>query len=102
MYKIVCVSIIFINQVYKEREINPTNFIVKSLTNIQTMEYSFRTLALSDMLDQARQKDEFFVSKFARIKFDGTVVRKFISFTTKIPTKLVGQSTSKGNKALTF
>ena len=41
------------------------------------MEYSFRRLPLADILDQARQKDENFIAKFARVHSDGSIIRNF-------------------------
>jgi hypothetical protein len=41
------------------------------------MEYTFRTLSLSDMLEEARKKDPLFIAKYARSKPDGTALRKF-------------------------
>src|SRR4051794_609326 len=41
------------------------------------MEYSLRSLPLTDILGVARQKDEMFIAKFARTMAGGTVVSNF-------------------------
>ena len=41
------------------------------------MEYTFRSLTSSDILDEARQKDKPYIANFARINSDGTVLRNF-------------------------
>lgn len=41
------------------------------------MEYSFRTLSLSDILNEARQKDDLYIAQFARIMPDGSAMCKF-------------------------